>query len=989
MRLASLRAQDAVALLAAAAVAALFAVAATSLGREGEALLLQWGAPRDGKAFIWGPPTMRPDRQALSLGKGTRGRTPRIAPQAGAGQRMPSIRVLVNQNHDEGDRIEPVNINIQLPGTGTAAAPAREPAARHDAARVVAESLPARIPAAAVDHVEQRGAEPAGAGSLDSESAVDAIDADGDPAQSAGLDDLSPFESGGTAVGGASDAQSARADDAEAQEAAAVFSPEDFGAAAAEAEAEEASEAPDGQLGQAAAVAPVPGDDKGGTAPQTPPPLWLVGSPGHPHAPHAQEDGQGTPGQQSGRSRGRKHSSRRRGGGAVAAEADATHAGARTPPTPTTPTPGLAQLADEDAVRDVDNLDVRTDGSAVVPLPALAALSGRQLVALEGTLKFEERDARDDALSMTGVDRARKLSAQLKRVRTRLARMPEALEQALAKNERDMASARAAVGKAEHAVTRAKARQAAAVKEAGPKRLQKQERDMQAKVELQRAAAKALADVLGKPAPSFTKLPSAPGGSDEADDDDVDDVAAAQAEVADARSALAGDRAALAALKKKRASLLKDTVAVGAAVRADGAGREFGDQAELAAGRLTMLAASAASAASVAEDEAAGSSSVWTQVDEAVNPSYQNEVKARHAARKQLAAGAEGVVKAVAAMSKKPKFKTVDPQKDGWAPGRAEKAREVKTPYQVKQLATPHDHTKEADAGPKLQFCEWGSELVPCAPGYGGAWFKEQAGGEDHGIWDAKWPTLGAKPKVRSHVKAGRRGQSYLSDMFSYGSAGIFGAHAPRGGRGGVYAGSMLSRRAATGAQGTRQAARGSGPGAGVRRHKTEAASHSTQHQHTYTSQDRHTRRKARASGDQARVSAQVPRVSAKATRAQAPRRGAKVGQGARQGRGDRRGRKVRMADLVKEEWDWRLRHQNAASPEFVETLLKGARRVHQSQRLAHVRDAPTASVGSLKVKGPGSLTGSRRVADLDARLGEAKAAEMANLDRLAHVSLT
>ena len=70
MRLASLRARDAVALLAAAAVAALFAVAATSLGR-GEALLLQWGA-RDGKAFIWGPPTMRPDRQALSLG-GTRG----------------------------------------------------------------------------------------------------------------------------------------------------------------------------------------------------------------------------------------------------------------------------------------------------------------------------------------------------------------------------------------------------------------------------------------------------------------------------------------------------------------------------------------------------------------------------------------------------------------------------------------------------------------------------------------------------------------------------------------------------------------------------------------------------------------------------------------------------------------------------------------------------------------------------------------------------
>ena len=131
---------------------------------------------------------------------------------------------------------------------------------------------------------------------------------------------------------------------------------------------------------------------------------------------------------------------------------------------------------------------------------------------------------------------------------------------------------------------------------------------MQAKVELQRAAAKALADVLGKPAPSFTKLPSAPGGSDEADDD-VDDVAAAQAEVADAQSALAGDRAALAALKKKRASLLKDTVAVGAAVRADGAGRDFGDQAELASGRLTMLAASAAECRAFHVSSAAGAAS--------------------------------------------------------------------------------------------------------------------------------------------------------------------------------------------------------------------------------------------------------------------------------------------------------------------------------------------------------------------------------------------
>ena len=50
---------------------------------------------------------------------------------------------------------------------------------------------------------------------------------------------------------------------------------------------------------------------------------------------------------------------------------------------------------------------------------------------------------------------------------------------------------------------------------------------------------------------------------------------------------------------------------------------------------------------------------------------------------------------------------------------------------------------------------------------------------QDAGIWGAT-VNLPTKPRVREHVKAGRRSKPYLSDMFTYGSAGIFGAHAGR-----------------------------------------------------------------------------------------------------------------------------------------------------------------------------------------------------------------
>jgi hypothetical protein len=57
-----------------------------------------------------------------------------------------------------------------------------------------------------------------------------------------------------------------------------------------------------------------------------------------------------------------------------------------------------------------------------VSLPDLKTLSGRQLVALEKSLQYQERDARDSATSMRGMDHAKMLSSQITRVRARLAR---------------------------------------------------------------------------------------------------------------------------------------------------------------------------------------------------------------------------------------------------------------------------------------------------------------------------------------------------------------------------------------------------------------------------------------------------------------------------------------------------------------------------------------------------------------------------------------
>ena len=264
-------------------------------------------AARTSSGFVWGPPRM-PARAQLSLksAEGMRGKFQHTQAQLPA--QTPYIRVDVNQNNDEGDRIEPVNINIQLPSAFEPALAETKDAAKPPATKAPAQTTPQMD-------------------SLDSKAAVDQIDADGD-----------------------------------APPAAAVPSLKDSDAAATT----KATSVP-------AAT--------GGT-PKLPA-MWLVGSQGQPHPPHTSNGG----------------------------SARSEHKARET---------WLSEVSDAELRS--DHLLPESDGALAVSLPDLKTMSGRQLVALEKALQYEERDARDSATSMRGMDRAKMLSAQITRVRARLAR---------------------------------------------------------------------------------------------------------------------------------------------------------------------------------------------------------------------------------------------------------------------------------------------------------------------------------------------------------------------------------------------------------------------------------------------------------------------------------------------------------------------------------------------------------------------------------------
>jgi hypothetical protein len=289
--------------------------------------------------------------------------------------------------------------------------------------------------------------------------------------------------------------------------------------------------------------------------------MWLVGSPGQPHPAH---DGSAK-GKPSAHARGGKHS---HGVAKFRAQAARAQAAARVE---ALRMQKLSQLA-ESELR-ADHMQLAANGAVVVPLPDLKSMSGRQLVALEQGLQFEERDARDSALTMRGMDRAKLLSKQIELVRARMAKVPVEIETELARNEEQMAKKQREVQVLKNDLADEQRKLAAERKEEGPKKLRRQERAMQQKVELQRAVAGALADLKGTQSPTFSQLHVPPGS----DIDDADEISTQEQEVRAESEDLAKAKADLATLQAKREGLLKDMLAIHGAMGNDEASDAFGD----------------------------------------------------------------------------------------------------------------------------------------------------------------------------------------------------------------------------------------------------------------------------------------------------------------------------------------------------------------------------------------------------------------------------
>ena len=126
--------------------------------------------------------------------------------------------------------------------------------------------------------------------------------------------------------------------------------------------------------------------------------------------------------------------------------------------------------------------------------------------------------------------------------------MPTDIEKALAKNEEETAKKQREVQVLQGDLADEKRQVEAERKQEGPRSVRREERAMQAKVELQRAVASALADVKGAPAPKFAQLPAPLGTTDDDKPFDKLGVAAQEKEVHSTNQDLAAARAALAAL---------------------------------------------------------------------------------------------------------------------------------------------------------------------------------------------------------------------------------------------------------------------------------------------------------------------------------------------------------------------------------------------------------------------------------------------------------
>ena len=85
---------------------------------------------------------------------------------------------------------------------------------------------------------------------------------------------------------------------------------------------------------------------------------------------------------------------------------------------------------------------------------------------------------------------------------------------------------------------------------------------------------------------------------------------------------------------------------------------------------------------------------------------------------------------------------------------------QVKTPPDVKELQGGEGD--EGDGSPKSVWCQWGGQMVPCAPGYGGAWVDPGQKHLNGGIWPLDEEKEEKEPEEAytgdaTHVKAGHR----------------------------------------------------------------------------------------------------------------------------------------------------------------------------------------------------------------------------------------
>jgi len=353
---------------------------------------------------------------------------------------------------------------------------------------------------------------------------------------------------------------------------------------------------------------------------------------------------------------------------------------------------------------------------------ALEAMPYSQLAVLKGVLQARALAEETDAISAVGAERAQTYANKARTVGAFLAKLPTILPSLITEAKTARAQSAVAVKALGPKLAAASAALKKAEKEAGPKSEREAVERVRKQLELQHAAAVALADIEGRPAPAMLPLPDSHGSSEK--------LRTLRSRVARIERELASNKAQGNEAHARMLSLEADKLGLP------------GTSAKSVEGKKTMLAESDERDG---EQEEEGDGQLVVDGHAVVNP-----------AEEYLYPKATG-------------FKTWNGQN-----GR----HEEETPEAYRKL----NEEGPLVEGPRLRWCKWATQMVPCAPGHGGAWLEHHV--NDRGIWEREGKKPPRPERDPEHVHAGGRSQSYLDDLFSYGKAGIFGARkrpVPRG----------------------------------------------------------------------------------------------------------------------------------------------------------------------------------------------------------------